>query len=643
MIIFFVFFEPLFFHQKLKSRGEHGSARWSTLKEIKKNFRKEKISNIKKSGFPVYFSKNNKYVWFDNETPHWIILGSTGSGKSVTSVIPYCSFIATASVKKSVFITDPKSEIFLATSKMFKNNGYDVITVDFRNPEYSNHINLLEPAIKEYELYYENLKLSEDESDSYKSMEFKNESIIHFAECNQLVSDLSSMIMNDDSSKEKFWNNSACDLLYGLIFLFLEEYAEGKIKREQITLTSIKKFQNSSMTELNNKKLKKYMESKTYEMKSKDKLLPLLNISETTYRSITSTFNERMSLYDDVNVENITSNSDFDFDCLGKKPTVMYCCIPDESKIYYSLVSIIVSIIYKTLVLLCNTQENKRLPTELVFLLDEFGNTPPLNDITSMTSVGRSRRLYFNYYLQSLQQLDNLYGKDVSQIVQDNCGLAYLKTNTHETAEALSARLGNHGVETTSLNYSINLLNDNGSQGLSLISRRLMTADEIKQLHYKTIIFSTIGYPILRDTVVYQKFSCYSSGSIVREKRPLERLTDTYFTVEDLKLENKKKVLPKKLNSQEEKQRTELGNIVREITRLFINVDYNIEYELQGDILFAIMFLAPPLSITDIENLENLTTRYNFSYSVISDREKINRKNRNSKIEIYLNREVKDE
>ena len=56
-----------------------------------------------------------------------------------------------------------------------------------------------------------------------------------------------------------------------------------------------------------------------------------------------------------------------------------------------------------------------------------------------------------------------------------------------------------------------------------------------------------------------------------------------------------------------------------------------------------ILFLAPPLSITDIENLENLTTRYNFSYSVISDREKINRKNRNSKIEIYLNREVKDE
>lgn len=66
----------------------------------KKNFRKEKISNIVESGFPVYYSKDNKYVWFDMTTPHWIYLGSTGSGKSATAVIPECSFIATAKIKR---------------------------------------------------------------------------------------------------------------------------------------------------------------------------------------------------------------------------------------------------------------------------------------------------------------------------------------------------------------------------------------------------------------------------------------------------------------------------------------------------------------------------------------------------------------
>ena len=168
---------------------------------------------------------------------------------------------------------------------------------------------------------------------------------------------------------------------------------------------------------------------------------------------------------------------------------------------------------------------------DIVFLLDEFGNTPPLKDIKSMCSVGRSRGLFFVFYLQSIQQLDDLYGKEVSQIVQDNCGLQFLKTNSQDTAEQVSARLGTHGVQTTSLNYSMSFSNNNGSKGTSLISRRLMTADEIKQLNYETIIFSTIGHPVRRDTIMYDKFSCYESGKVERTANPLKNLSYTYFTV----------------------------------------------------------------------------------------------------------------
>lgn len=56
---------------------------------------------------------------------------------------------------------------------MFKDNGYDVLCIDFRNPEYSSHLNLLEPVIKEYELYYKYLKLSENEKDEDKYVEYK--------------------------------------------------------------------------------------------------------------------------------------------------------------------------------------------------------------------------------------------------------------------------------------------------------------------------------------------------------------------------------------------------------------------------------------------------------------------------------------
>ena len=211
-VLIFYFVEPLITKQKIKNNNEHGSARWSTKKEIEKNFKRENISNIKQSGFPIYYSKDNKKVWFDTSTPHWIYLGSTGSGKSVTAVIPQCSFIATAKVKKSVFITDPKGEIFSLTSKMFEDNGYTILTLDFRNPSLSNHLNILEPIIREYELYFENDKLSNEEKDEYKKMEYKNKSIEHLAECNQLISSLSTLIMSDKTAKEAIWNNSASDL-----------------------------------------------------------------------------------------------------------------------------------------------------------------------------------------------------------------------------------------------------------------------------------------------------------------------------------------------------------------------------------------------------------------------------------------------
>ena len=67
------------------------------------------------------------------------------------------------------------------------------------------------------------------------------------------------------------------------------------------------------------------------------------------------------------------------------------------------------------------------------------------------------------------------------------------------------------------------------------MARDLLTPDEVKQLHYKTIIFHIIEYPIFRDTVMYNKFSCYESGEIERKITSLKILDSTYFTVEQIK------------------------------------------------------------------------------------------------------------
>lgn len=535
-IIILLYIEPLFMKHKVKNKNEYGSARFSTQEEIKNNFKSENINNIKEAGFPVSFSKDLKTIYFDRETPHYVYLGSTGSGKSVTAVIPTCSFIAHSKKKRSVFITDPKGEIYNTTSFMFKNNSYNILTIDFRQPELSNKINILQPIINEYEKYI-------DYDRKYKitnNIEDGNKAMSSLAETNRLISSLATMVMTDKAeAKDPFWNNSAKNLLEGLIGLFLEEYKLGNIKKEQITMTSIRKFQNSSMEQQNFRKFKEFINSKEYGSKSKDALISILSASDNTYKSITAVFGEKMNIYDDINVANVISTSDFDLNILGKQPTALYVIVPDEDKVYYTLVTIIVGLLYKELVKLANSYETKKLPYEIDFILDEFANCPPLADIESLVSVARSRGMHFHFFIQSFSQLNNIYGKEVAQIILDNCGLIYLKTNTEETAQAISKRLGKKTIESGSVRQSVSLLDYNGDRTTNLIGRDLMTPEEVMGLHYKTIIFPIIGFPIFRDTVIYKKFSCYEKGSLNRNINPLKDLSNTYFTVENINFNQK--------------------------------------------------------------------------------------------------------
>lgn len=625
----FIYLEPLLMKHKVKNDNEYGSARFSTESEIRSNFKKEKVNHIIEAGFPVSFSKDLKYVYFDRETPHYVYLGSTGSGKSVTAVIPTCTFISKARKKRSVFITDPKGEIYQTTSNMFQNQGYKILTIDFRNPELSNKINILDPIIKEYEEYikYENksieiqntitpyieqndmlndklkklrlsvtnisrinnkVKSNEEIIDKLKNEKIliNNKSMSHYAETNRLISSLSTMVMQEKvEQKDPFWNNSAKNLLEGLIGFFLEEYKIGNITKDKITMTSIRKFQNSSMEENNFKKFKDYINTKEYGNKSKDALVSILSASDNTYKSITAVFGQKMNIFDDINVANVTSTSNFEFNILGKEPVALYVIVPDEDKTYFTLVTIIVGLLYRDLVKLANSNEKKKLPLEIDFILDEFANCPPLADIEAIVSVARSRGMHFHFFIQSFSQLDNVYGKDVAQIILDNCGLVYLKTNTQETAEAISKRLGKKTIESNSVRQSMSLMNYNGDKSTNLIGRDLMTPEEVKQLHYKTIIFPIIGFPIFRDTVLYNKFNCYESGKVERISNPLKNLSNTYFTVENIKHEVKNKRIRDNKASKEYYDALELADkenlksveiIIEKIFKTDFDIKYNI-------------------------------------------------------------------
>ena len=621
--IVFIFLEPRFGKRKLTNKNEHGSSKFADLKEIQNTFKKEKVKNSESVGFPVYYEKkNNKFesVYLDNKSPHFLLIGSTGSGKSVTVVIPECLMFATSKEKHSVVVTDPKGEIYKTTSKVFDENEYDVIPINFRDPSKSIRINIMQPIIDEWKEYCKynktmlflfshfvkvnRIKIDEIDDKVYLSRikdkfnleeylldiivnnkkeiksnienkkmysidsldlqvdnlkeflnsksndeillmirEYQNKSSKHQAESNRLVIGLADLIFVDKETNDKFWINSAKQLFIGIVGVVLEDYQLGLISENKINISSVKKFQNSSLIKENQNYLQKNLNNRKYGSLSKDYLTSIMSAADNTYKSITAVFGEKMAIFDDLNVENITSTNEFNFTDLGSKPTALYIIVPDEDRAYFQLVTIIIGMLTKDLTKFANLPENNgTLPVKVEWILDEFANCPPLSSIETLVSVARSRGMRFQFFIQSFSQLNQVYGKEVASIIQDNCALVYLKTNTVETAKVISEKLGKSTIETNSMSKSTDPMKVGANQTTSLMGKELLTVTEIIGLKYKTIIFPTVSNPIFRDTYLYSDiYPEYANLTAVeRQTQVLKRITSNYYTVEELRKEYEK-------------------------------------------------------------------------------------------------------
>ena len=621
VLFFILYLEPRLSKKKLVNKNEHGSSKFADIKEIRKTFVKDKIVGSDNVGFPVWYEKKNgkfENVYLDDKSPHYLLIGSTGSGKSVTVVLNECLMFATSKEKHSVVVTDPKGEIFRSTSKVFADNGYNVVTIDFRNPSKSKRINIMQPIIDEWKEHckYSNtmlfllshiikvnrIKIENIDDDKYLSKikdklkiedyildiiqnntteimsnisnrkmylndkvketlnieedlksyldnktndeildivrSYQNISSKHQAESNRLVISLADLIFVDKDASDKFWINSSKQLFIGIVGIFLEDYKLGLISEDKINIASVKKFQNSSLIKENQTFLQRNLNTRKYGSLSKDYLTSLLSSAENTYKGVTAVFGEKMAIFDDLNVENITSTNEFNFTDLGSKPTALYIIVPDEDRAYFQLVTIIIGMLTKDLTKFANLPENYGvLPVKVEWILDEFANCPSLNSIETLVSVARSRGMRFQFFIQSFAQLEQVYGKEVASIIIDNSALVYLKTNSVECAERIMKKLGKSTIETNSINKSTDPMKVGANQTTSLMGKDLLNATEIMALKYKTIIFPTISHPIFRDTYLYSDvYPEYANIDVYeRETKILKRTTSNYYTVEELK------------------------------------------------------------------------------------------------------------
>lgn len=369
-------------------------------------------------GIEVRCDENNEVVGalVDGEDTNTVIVSSTGAGKTRRILSQY--ILSCIYALQSFVVHDPKGEIYGFFYKLLIKLGFIVKVINLRDPMKGDRLNFLQKAAM---LWKEGLE--------GRALEIAR----------GIAQTLYSPLEDKD---DKFWTQSSVNL-----FLCYFTIAASIYEPEYVTLSTIYKIHLEGLESTRGKmRIKAYLDEhkndKCYELG-----IPSVTAPNETRQSIYSIFTNglvRVILNDEI--ADMTTSSTFSIEEMvsGKKPMALFIITRDEApQTYSTVVSATVDMIYTTLIDIAHTKYNNRLPRQVHFILEEFGNIARLENINDMMTASRSRGIRMVIVLQSLCQLHLTYTKELAEVLIGNSqNLVFMSSTDMGLVEMISKRCG---------------------------------------------------------------------------------------------------------------------------------------------------------------------------------------------------------
>ena len=394
------------------------SDRWSYNSEVKRALG---VSGENKKGGLVLYHSNGKN-WVYHGEGHAIELGVSGSGKSRRGTIPLIKSLIEAG--ESFVVIDPKGEIHYHTAADAE-DGYEIHVIDFRHIFESERWN---PLAAPYEHF-----ISGDPVRKQIALE--------------MIDELAHTLYTVSDKADPFWPESARSVFIGATYALM---MLGK--PEQVNMAGVyqliargeERFGGSTV-------LKEFVDSLPIDSVASMLLQSYVSTASDTRAGIRSTFLEGLSMFarsdglismlgaDDLHINNLD----------GATRTAIYIILPDESPIFDSISGVLCSQLMGHYVRLAQDKYNGKLPCRLNVCLEELGNIgKSITSLAHLMSAGRSRNIRCHLVLQSLSQLDTLYGPSEASTIRSNADvLIAFRTNHWETLNELSHKCGEREVD----------------------------------------------------------------------------------------------------------------------------------------------------------------------------------------------------
>ena len=449
--------------------GTHGTSGFLTEKELRSFLELGSPQEVKGMLLGKYKQRDDdpdKYALYvahemrPGDNNNLLCIGAPGTGKTRGFIIPF--LLGCARRKESVFITDPKGELFERMSVYFKESGYTVRAINYLDMEYSDGWNCLSGLDKETRLV-------------------------------QTVAN--TIIENTSGPKEAddFWARAELNLLMALLHYVvnLKDERGNLLPIEQRGLGNVYDIiANKSIGEIN-----KTLAELPPEHPARGPHGLFLKARENLWGNIVIGLGNRLAVFQDQLVDKITRNHDVDLTLPGREPCAYFVIISAQDSAYRFLSSLFFSLAIPQLSNYAH-RNGGRLPVLVNFCLDEYCNIGYMDGIADALNSIRGFNMSCQAVVQSLSQWQERYpGKQWENQLNTFDTTLYLGCNDNTSAKYISEKCGkitigvvNNQMPLTPLFHPVYTTTRPYSQTRSNTQRDLMDLSEVLRLDERKCI-----------------------------------------------------------------------------------------------------------------------------------------------------------
>ena len=344
-------------------------------------------------------------TWITGRNNNDLIIGPSGAGKTTGYVLP--NILNSA---ESMIIVDTKGNLYHKTADHLRQKGYTVFLLDFTDIQNS-------PV-------------------GYNPLDF-----IHRDEMGepneQDIMTISQAILPDESvSNDPFWSRISRLVLETAVAYILDFTSDT-------TLTSV----STLLAELTTGKLDRLLEEvgaiapdslcyRRYAMWRN------MRQAEKMTASVAGILAEAMAVLSSRGAQRLYADPvRVNFQSVANHKTAVFLNVSDTDAAQYNLVSLFYSQALHALSDYADRRPGNRLPIPVRLYLDDFASNLVIPEFDKIISVIRSREISVSIMLQSITQLNTMYGEDRAKTIIANCDhCLLLGCNDVDTARYFSVK-----------------------------------------------------------------------------------------------------------------------------------------------------------------------------------------------------------